>query len=160
MKVAVVLADKGTANPPAGTLNLLNVGWSVTTLNVQPDGNVLTPPHAVAVFFEVELPRCNQPLAMVVELVTEDGQTVTVPTASGIQPLHIAQTVTVAPPLEAPAGTPGHANTLLEMAPGLPLRPGSYRWQVSLDGERHEEWTASFLVRAPQQQTQGAGDTS
>lgn len=153
-----MLADKGTANPQAGTLNLLNVGWSVTTLNPQPDGNVLTPPHAVAVFFEVELHRCDQPLAMVVELVTEDGQTVSVPTANGTQPLHVAQTVTVRPPAGAPLGTPGHANTLLEMAPGLPLRPGSYRWQVSLDGERREEWTASFHVRAPTPPTAGPAE--
>ena len=30
MKVHVLLADKGTNNPQAGTLNLLNAGWGVT----------------------------------------------------------------------------------------------------------------------------------
>jgi hypothetical protein len=153
MKVDIVLADKGSANPQAGTLNLLNVGWSVTTLNPgQAGAEPMTPPHAVAIFFEVELHRCNQPLQMVVELLTEDGQTVQVHTPNGDQPLHIEQTVTVSPPAGAPIGSPGHGNTLIEMAPGLPLPPGTYRWEVSLDRERKTEWTASFHVRPPQQQ--------
>jgi hypothetical protein len=62
VKVDVLLADKGTSNPQAGTLNLLNVGWILTHL--VPGPQPLTPPHAVAVFYEVKLHRCNKPVQM------------------------------------------------------------------------------------------------
>lgn len=133
MKVNVLLADKGTQSPQ-GTLNLLNVGWTQTPL--QPSGLVgpglpvlLTPPHAVAVFYEVEPKHCNHPIDLIVELVTEDGQAVSVPGPAGPQPMILTQPITVATPGGFPAGTPGIANAILEIFPGLPLEPGGYEWR-------------------------------
>jgi hypothetical protein len=159
MKVEVLLADKGTANPVAGTLNLLNVGWKQTTLNPGPlPGPLLTAPHALAIFYEVEPHRCNRPIELVAALFNEDGQPAEVPTPAGSQQVRIAQMITVNTPGGAPVGYPGTGNTLIEMFPGLPLTPGGYRWQVEIDGEQGEDWFASFRVAAhqsPQQFTFG-----
>ena len=153
MKVSVLLADKGTANPHAGTLNLLNVGWSQTQLQVPQvmgPGMVaqITPPHAVVVFFEVEPHRCNHPIELIVRLLNEDGSEVTVPGPTGPQPLRLVQPITVPTPGGMPSGSPGTGNTMIEIHPGLPLAAGGYVWKVTLDGEDHEDWSARFRVTA------------
>src|SRR5450759_2667907 len=135
MRVSVVLADKGTNNLQQGTLNLLNVGWVQTQLNPAPGvvGGFLTPPHAVAVFFEVDHPDCNHPIELVLALLTEDGQPVHVHGPEGDQEIRISNFVTVPSPGMAPIATPGTGNALIEIFPGLPLQPGGYRWEVTLN---------------------------
>jgi len=153
MKVTVLLADKGTNNPQGGTLNLLNVGWTRTVLRPAPmvPGGFLTPPLALAVFFEVEHSHCNHPIDLVIRLVNQDGQPVQVPGAAGTQPLVITQTMTVMSPAGAPIGAPGVGNALIEILPGLIIAPGNYRWEVTLDGDHDADWEASFQVVAPPQ---------
>lgn len=143
----MLLADKGKANPQQQTLDLLNAGWTTTTLTVGPAG-MMTTPQAIAVFFEVELARCNRPLNLQIELVDEDGQVIQLPGPAGPQPMRVTQSVTVRPPA-APTGTPGTGNALIEMFPGVPLSPGRYSWRVNLDGEHREDWEAGFYVNAP-----------
>jgi len=153
MRLSVLLADKGTNNPQAGTLNLLNIGWKSTVLIPAAGipGGLLTPPHAVAVFFEVEHQRCNRPIDLVLRLVTEDGAPVVVPSPSGEQPLVVTQRITVVSPPGVPLGTLGAGNALIEIMPGLPLQPGGYRWEATLDGETDENWTATFRASPPPQ---------
>ena len=150
MKVLVLLAEKGTQNPQ-GTLNLLGVGWTQTLLNPGAPGMWVTGPQAVAVFYEVEPRHCNHPIDMVIELVTQDGETVQVPGPTGLQPLRIQQSIVVQTPGGVPTGSPGTGNTLLEMLQGLPLRPGGYEWRISLAGEHEADWNARFFVVAPPQ---------
>lgn len=163
MKVSVLLADKGTQNPQAGTLNLLNVGWAQTVLRPVPvpgmgpagpamQVQLLTPPQTVVVFFEVDYPHCNHPIELVLELVDQDGRPVVVPGQAGPQPMRITQTITVVSPAGAPIGSPGVGNTMLEVFPGLPLQPGIYYWHVEVAGEHHEGWDVRFHVLPPQQQ--------
>lgn len=147
MKVHVLLADKGTQNPQAGTLNLLNVGWGGTGVN--PQG--MTPPAAVAMFFEAEFLECNQPVSVVLELLDEDGHVVNVPGPTGPQPMRVQQSVSIATPVGAPAGAPGKANILTEVHPGLPLSAGSYKWVVTIDGRTSDDWTVTFFVVSPPQ---------
>jgi hypothetical protein len=150
MKVSVVLADKGT-NTQQGTLNLLNVGWVQTQLGPSPlvPGQLLTPPHAVVVFFEVEHAYCNHPIELVIALLTQDGQTVEMPSPAGPQVVRMVTPVTVASPAMAPLGAPGTGNAMIEIFPGLLVPPGEYRWDVTLAGEHHEEWFAAFRVLPP-----------
>jgi hypothetical protein len=154
MKVSVVLADKATNNPQAGTLNILNAGWVQTQLvphPLAPQGQLITAPHIVAVFFEVEHSLCNAPIELVLELLTEDGQPVLVPQPTGPQPVRVVSVVTVPSPAMAPIAAPGTGNAMIEIFPGLPIPPGGYRWNVTLAGEHHEEWYAAFrVVPAPQ----------
>lgn len=140
----MLLADKGTQAAGAGTLNLLNVGWGTTQL-----AGDLTPPHAVAVFLEAELAECNRALTVTVELLDQDGKPVELPGPAGPQPMRLEQGMTIAPPSGAPTGTPGKANILLEISPGLPLKPGTYRWRVHVEGKTHDAWAASFHVALP-----------
>lgn len=158
MKVSVLLADKGKANPQQGTVDLLNVGWSIATLVTGPTG-LMTGPQAVAVFYEVELARCNKPLDLLIELVNADGSIVELPGPAGPQLMQIRQSVTIRIP-PAPTGTPGTGNALIEMYPGIPLAEGRYNWNVTLDGEHEEDWTAGFYVSSPQQPPVSFGATS
>ena len=153
MRVIVLLADKGTANPPQSTLNLLNAGWKQTMLRPSPmpipGGQLVTGPHVVAIFFEAEPQYCNRPIELVISLVDDDGQPVQLPGPAGPQVMRIAQQVTILSPGGVPFGTPGAGNTMIDIFPGLPVEPGGYRWDVTLAGEEGPDWFASFRVLAP-----------
>jgi hypothetical protein len=158
MKVSVLLADKGTANPQAGTLNLLNAGWVQTQLRPAPPmlpgiaGGFITAPHAIAAFFEVDYEQCNHTIELVLELLTQDSHPVEVPGPAGPQTLRISQQVTVPSPGGVELATPGSGNALVEIFPGLPLPPGAYRWQASLAGHQGADWYVAFRVIPPAQQ--------
>ena len=154
MKVTVLLADKGTANPQQGTLNLLNVGWWQTVLHPagpMVPGGFLTAPHAVAVFLELEHQYCNRPTELVLSLVDEDGRAVQVPGPGGGQELRIAQQITVSSPAGVPIGTPGRGTSMIEIVPGLAVGPGGYEWIATFAGEHRQEWGAQFRVLPPVQ---------
>ena len=153
MKIDVVLADKGTNNPAQGTLNLLNAGWVQTQLTPSPlaGGQLITSPHIVVVFMEIEAARCNRPLELVIALLNEDGRPVEMPTPQGPQPVRVSSLVTIPSPAMAPIGAAGTGSAMIDIFPGLLVNPGTYRWSVSLDGEQHEEWYAVFRVLAAPQ---------
>lgn len=154
MKVVVQLADAGSQDP-VGKLNLLGLGWFVTTIG--PQG--LTPDTVVAVFIEAPWDQCNRPMRLALDLLSEDGQSVVLPTPAGDQPLRLAQEVVIAPPTGAPNGSPGQVALMVKINGGLPLTAGCwYRWQASLDDETEEGWSARFFVqRQPSQLTFGSG---
>jgi len=158
MKVYVLLADRGVQNPHNGTLSLLNVGWSITQLRrvVAPSAQqdappLVTAPQVVVVFMEAELAMCNRALTLQIELMTEDGEVVSIPGPLGPQPVRLEQQIMVPSPAGAPTGFPGRASAMMELPTGLPLGPGSYRWQARVNGKEEEEWSAQFYVAAPPQ---------
>lgn len=155
MRVQVLLADKGTTNPQAGTLNLLNVGWTQTLLRPAPmgiaPGLLMTAPHAVAIFFEIEPKHCNRSIELIVSLLDEDGHVVDMPGPAGPQEMRLRQQMTVPTPGGVPMGTPGTGNALIEIFPGLIVSPGGYRWSVELDGLTGDDWFAPFRVVAQPQ---------
>lgn len=143
MKVNVLLADTGVEDA-TGKVHLLGLGWHVTA--VLPNG--LTPDFVVAVFLEVPWDKCNREIEISLELITDDGQVVTVPTPGGEQRLKITQKAVVTVPPGAPNGSSGQMNLLAKFQGGLPLAPGSwYAWRVSVDGQVDDSWTARFFVR-------------
>ena len=155
MKISVLLADRGTPNPAVGTLNLLNVGWSITGLmpapsagQFPPAGLFITPPHVVAVFYELEQAYLNRQIDLVIELLTEDGQAVQLPGPAGLQPMRMRTMITVASPGGLPIGTPGTGNTMLDVFPGLPLAEGAYVWRATIANQREQAGEARFNVRA------------
>jgi hypothetical protein len=153
VKVTVLLADKGTNDPTRATLNLLGAGWSAqpALIALGPEGPIsVIPPHAVAVFFEVDPRHCNHAIEFVLELVTQDGQPVEVPGPAGPQIMRLAQPITVVSPAGMPIASPGVGNALLEFA-ALPIQPGGYEWRATLAGEHQEDWSARFHVLATQQ---------
>jgi hypothetical protein len=155
VQVHVLLADKGTQNPHGGTLNLLNAGWTVTQLRrlagpgAPPPAPLVTGPQAVVVFLEAELSMCNRPLTLEIELLSEDGEVVTLPGPAGSQPVRLEQKIMVPSPPGVPTGFPGRATAMMELPTGLPLRAGVYRWQVRVNGKQEDGWSAGFFVAAP-----------
>jgi hypothetical protein len=145
VKVSVLLAHRGTANPQAGTLNLLGAGWHTIQL-VTTQAGILTPPHVVVVFFEVDYADCNHVIPLELALLTEDAQPVQIQGVPGNGELRITHHVTVPSPGGAPLATPGNGNAMIEIFPGLPLTPGGYRWNVTLAGKHEDDWFASFRV--------------
>jgi hypothetical protein len=154
VRVSVLLADRGTPNLASGTLNLLNVGWSVTRFQPAPSGGpfhsglYLTAPHVVAVFFELEQAHLNHPIELLLELLTEDGRAVDVPGPAGPQPMRMQTEITVPSPGGLPLGTPATGNTMLEMFPGLPIGPGAYVWRATLARDQDNAGEARFNVMA------------
>jgi hypothetical protein len=158
VKIYVLLADRGTHNTQTGTLSLLNVGWAVTHLRPSPGQAVgdpapalVTGPYVVVVFIEAELAMCNKPLTLEVELLTEDGHLVSIPGPGGPQAVRLEQPIIVPSPPGVPTGFPGHATAMMEMPTGLPLAPGIYRWQASINARMEDDWSAHFYVAAPPQ---------
>ena len=142
LRVQVLLADRATTTGSGGTLNLLNAGWSATQHTGQ-----MTPGHTVAVFFVVPFSRCNRDLSFTLELVDDDGHTVT---PTGGPPLRVQQTMRFSPPLGAPNGTAGSGNFMVEVLPGLAIPGGhTYTWQASVDGESNPDWSVTYWVAPP-----------
>lgn len=159
VKLYVLLADRGTHNPQAGTLSLLNVGWAVTQLRRHmspvaraPATSLMTGPCVVVVFIEAELGMCNKTLTLEMELLTEDGDIVEIPGQAGPQAVRLEQPIMVPSPPGVPTGFPGHATAMMELPTGLPLVPGIYRWQARVNGKEDDDWSAHFYVAAPPQQ--------
>lgn len=155
VRVHVLLADKGTQNPHGATLNLLNAGWSVTQLRrlagpaAPPSAPLMTGPQVVVVFLEADLAMCNRPLALEIELVSEDGDLVQVAGPAGPQPVRLEQKVIVPSPPGVPTGFPGRATAMMDLPTGIPLAPGIYRWQARVNGQAEDGWSARFYVAAP-----------
>jgi hypothetical protein len=158
VKIYVLLADRGTHNTQTGTLSLLNVGWAVTQLRPSPGqplagpaAPLVTGPNVVVVFIEAELGMCNKTLTLEVELLTEDGEVVSIAGPNGPQAVRLEQPIMVPSPPGVPTGFPGHATAMMELPTGLPLPAGIYRWQATINGRMQDDWSAHFYVAAPPQ---------
>jgi hypothetical protein len=158
VKIYVLLADRGSQNPHNGTLNLLNVGWSVTQLRramgpgIAPNtGPLVTGPQVVVVFIEAELAMCNRSHTLQIELLTEDGDVVEIQGPAGPQAVRLEQPIMVPSPAGVPTGFPGRATAMMELPTGLPLSPGIYRWQARVNGKEEDDWSARFFVAPPPQ---------
>ena len=142
---------------PAGGVNLLNVGWSGAPLRPQmaAPGSVAPPmvtaPQAVVVFMEGELADCNKQLTLEVTLYSQDGPIVQLPGPAGPQSMTVQMPVMIPMTPGAPTGFPGRGTALLDLAQGLPLTPGVYRWQVAINGKTEEDWSVRFFVPVPPQ---------
>jgi hypothetical protein len=154
VKVTLVLADMGQ-NDSTGKLNILGAGWSVTA--VGPTG--VTPDSALAIFLEAPWDRCNQPLEVVLDLVSDDEEPVNISMGETRTPVRLAHTLVAVPAPGAPNGSPGFVSFLLNLRGGLPLAPGNwYKWRATVDKEHEDLWEARFYVqRQPTVPTFGPG---
>lgn len=147
MRFWPLLAD--SAQAVGGKLYLLGGGWNVT-------GPGPTP-MALAGVLELEWDEANRPRRCHIELLTEDGRPVTVPTPLGERPFELEVAVEVGRPAGTRAGTSFNLPIALNLGP-VPLPPGgSYVWRFSIDGESRDEWRLPFTTRpaVPSQPVQG-----
>jgi hypothetical protein len=146
MRATMILADH--VQVAEGKLNVLGGGW--TWIN---PGTVT---FGVGLLVEVPWDRLNQRHQIQLELVDADGNAVTAQGPDGEE-----RPVLISGEFEggrAPGHTPGTPlmmpNAL--MVQGVTLQPAQrYRWQLSINGESHEDWVLAFSTRSAPNLAQG-----
>jgi hypothetical protein len=133
----LILCDAAQTDAATGKIHMLGAGWTIT--------GSPTAPHAVALMIQVPWDRTNQKLPVRVELVTGDGQPVSVPGPTGPQPLVSQIELEVGRPAGIAPGSTLSAVFAVNVAP-MSLSPGRYQWRASVDGHSQGE---SFQVMAP-----------
>jgi hypothetical protein len=130
MDVTLLLCD--AAQEVGGKLYILGGGWSVMAAD--------TPTSmALAVKLSVPWDRANTRHKVVVDLLDADGG----PVDLGEGPVRIEGEFEVGRPPGLKAGTPLDAPFVANF-PGLALEPGSYVWELEVDGTSMAR--ASFLA--------------
>lgn len=130
----LILCDAAQTDSTSGKLHMLGAGWTVTSSP--------TAPHAAALMIQVPWDRSNQELPVRVELLTEDGQAVTIPGPTGPQPIVSEIKLEVGRPAGITRGSTLSAVFAVNVA-SLPLSPGRYEWRATVDGDTQGE---SFQV--------------
>jgi hypothetical protein len=136
-KVTLLLAD--SAQAVAGKLYVLGGGWSLTG----PDPS----PMALAVKVEVPWDQTNRPHQLRLELIDFDGNPVIVEGDGNPQTLFVEGNFEVGRPPGLKPGTPIDFPFAINLGP-IPLTPDSrYTWQLSIDGQREDDWRVAFTTR-------------
>lgn len=106
-------------------------------------------PHAVVAIVTMTADELSVPHQVVMELVNEDGQQVTVPTPQGLMAIRSEGGLSVPEVTgELPIGQEFDVPFVANVGAGLPLSPGrTYVWQLWIDGETRDEWRQTFYVR-------------
>jgi hypothetical protein len=130
----LILRDAAQADSASGKLHMLGAGWTVTSSP--------TAPHAVALMIQVRWDRTNQELPVRVELLTQDGQAVTIPGPTGPQPIISEIKLEAGRPPGIASGSTLNTALAVNVA-ALPLSPGRYEWRATVDGDTQGE---SFQV--------------
>ena len=139
MKLTMLLCD--AAQAVNGKLYVLGGGWNVTG----PD----PAPSAIAIQIDVPWDRTNTRHKLRLDLVTDDGQPVPIPSPTGQSPAQITAEFEVGRPAGHRAGTPLSVVLAVNLGP-LPLPAGSrYEWRCSINEETRDDWRVAFSTRAP-----------
>ena len=134
MRVTMLLAD--AAQEVNGKLYVLGGGWSVTG----PD----LPPMAIAIKLDVPWSAANERHTFAIDLVDQDGRAVPAGDSPGVR---VEGSFEVGRPAGMPAGSDIDFAFVVAIPP-LPIAAGRYSWQLSIDGESHQDWVRPFTVRA------------
>ena len=126
------------AQEVGGKLYILGAGWS----NKGPE----PAPMALAIKIDVPWTDANQRHRFVLMLESGDGGPVAFPGPEGPQPVQIEGDFEVGRPAGTPAGSDIDAALAINVGP-LPLPPGLYSWQLSINGEATPDWRRTFTVR-------------
>lgn len=137
MNITLLLAD--SAQAVNGKLYVLGGGWTDTP--VGPDGHV--PPHALAVIIHVPWDQANRPHHATLRLLNADGRSVE-PVAD--QPIQIESDFEIGRPPGAQPGASLPVPLALNLGP-LPLPPGRYTWELTVDAEPSWSTSVGFTVR-------------
>jgi hypothetical protein len=139
VEATILLCD--AAEAINGKLYVLGGGWSVT--------GPTPAPSALAIKIDVPWTDANRRFPVAVELLTADGDAVTVPDPLGNpQPITAAFELEVGRPPGVPHGTPLDATVAFTIPP-LPLTPGQrFAWHLTIDGESKPHWQVGFSTRA------------
>jgi hypothetical protein len=102
---------------------------------------------ALAGILELEWDEANEPKALRVELLTEDGHPVTVRTPAGDQPVVLETNVEVGRPPGTRRGSLFNVPIAINIGV-MPITPGSgYVWQFWINGATQADWRLPFSTR-------------
>ncbi|WP_433008645.1 DUF6941 family protein [Kribbella sp. CA-294648] len=122
-----------------GKLFISGGGWSVTG-----PGPFTS---ALALKFDVPWDRTNEPFALFMRLLGEDGEPVTQPGPAGDTAIEVRGSFEVGRPAGLKQGTPIDVPLAINI-PVLALAPGKrYSWHLQINGEEQEDWHLSFSTR-------------
>jgi hypothetical protein len=107
------------------------------------------PPLGLVVFLDIDWNETNQPHKLTCDLLTADGQPVTISGPLGSQPVHFEAHVEAGRPPGTIHGTASRMPLAINIAGGTSLTPGRYEWRVSIEGFPKETAVEPFLVVQP-----------
>ncbi len=140
MDAVLLLADAAQADP-ANKVHALGLGWTITTTP--------TPPAALVALIKVPWHATNELHHAVLRLLDADGQPVVLlPGVEDEMPVEIASDFEVGRPPGLPSGSDIDVPLVVSLGPGMPLQAHTrYVWQLEIDGEVKDGWSAPFSVR-------------
>ena len=140
MRFWPLLADHAQALN--GKLYMMGGGW-----NIMGPGPLTA---ALAGIVELDWDEANRPRHLRIELLTEDGRPVTIPTPTGDRPVVIDGNLEVGRPPGTRPGTSFNVPIAINIGP-MPIPPdGRYVWRFTIDGESRDEWRLPFSTRPAQ----------
>lgn len=123
MNLTVLLADAAQADTN-GKVGALGLGWSLT--------GVPLAAHSIVVLFEVAWHESNEQHGFTVELLDEDGSPVLADNGNPI--IRVDGGIEMGRPAGLLQGTPLIQPWVLNLPPGMPLKPGRrYEYRVTVD---------------------------
>lgn len=140
IEAQLILADAAQVDGSGGKVHILGAGWSITGFP--------TAPQAVVGIIKVPWDRTNTPLALKLQLQSEDGQPVVLLGPSGDldQRIEFEAQLEVGRPPGLKPGTPIDSSFAVNV-PSMQLSAGRYTWMLEV---ADQPFTASFTVRAPE----------
>lgn len=141
MDAQILVADSAQTTPD-GKVHALGLGWSNTTTPL--------PPQAVVVFIKCPWDQTNDTHTVAIEMVDADGKSVEFPGPpdGALQRVRIEGEFETGRPPGIRKGTPIDVPLAFNLDGGMPLPPGRYAWELSIDDEKKESWRVAFDVRA------------
>lgn len=137
MKITLLLARFAEADQQ-GTINALGLGWKAC------QGQLVA--HALVIYLDIDWGETNQPHKLTADLVTADGEPVTITGPLGSQPIRFEAQVEAGRPPGAVHGTSFRLPMAINVPGQTNLAPARYEWRVVVEGFEDQAAVESFQV--------------
>lgn len=138
MKISLLLADAAQADAQSGKVNALGLGWRQC--------QTPTPAFALVMFLDIDWDETNKQHKLKCQLLTTDGEPVTVMGPQGPQRIVFEAAAEAGRPPGAIHGTSVRMPLTLNIPAGISLDPGIYEWRVEVDGFERATAVEPFVV--------------
>jgi hypothetical protein len=141
MKISLFLADAAQADAQSGKVNALGLGWRQC--------QTPTPAFALVLFLDIDWDETNKQHRLKCQLLTTDGEPVTVPGPQGPQRILFEAAAEAGRPPGAIHGTSVRMPLTVNIPAGIPLEPGIYEWRVEVEDFEMATAVEAFVVLGP-----------
>lgn len=141
MRISLFLADAAQADAQSGKVNALGLGWRQC--------QTPTPAIALVLFLDIDWNETNKQHKLTCQLLTTDGDPVSVPGPNGPQRICFEASAEAGRPPGAIHGTSVRMPLTLNIPAGIPLEPGIYEWRVEIAGFEQATAVEAFVVVGP-----------